>query len=150
MIIPRRISALTSTTRTCRPNAVPKNRPQFSGPWSFSASGTINGNATVSGSLFLTGSGIVAGLGTPGVVSSPGLAFFSGGGAARRYDALIESVGGSTTVDGQAVLNIRAAEVRVNGGTLTFFGHAPPGSQPPTPATLADVVAVLRAYGLCA
>jgi hypothetical protein len=131
--------------------AAPKNSPTFSGPWSFSASGIIHGDATVSGTLFLTGGPSSAlRIGTPAVAGSPAIALHSSGGGTRLYDALIEATGGSTSVDGQAVLNVRASELRLNGGPLTFYGKRPPASQPPTPATLADVIGILRSFGLCA
>ena len=36
------------------------------------------------------------------------------------------------------------------GGGIGVWGHASPGGQPATPVTLADVIAVIRAYGLAA
>jgi hypothetical protein len=36
------------------------------------------------------------------------------------------------------------------GAGLGVWGHAAPGAQPATPVTLADVIALIRAYGLSA
>lgn len=57
----------------------------------------------------------------------------------------------NTTVGGTGPIEISAAEVLVQqtGGKLSFFGVTPV-TQRATPVTLADVISILRAYGLAA
>lgn len=87
-------------------------------------------------------------VGSPAVANTPFLDFHSGGGA-RDYDARIIAAGGSTTADGQAVLNYKAAQHKFDTG-VAMWNAVPPTVQPAAPQTLADVIALLRAYGFSA
>lgn len=53
-------------------------------------------------------------------------------------------------VEASSALNLHGGPLLIAGKGLGVWGHAAPASQPATPVTLADVIAVLQAYGLTA
>lgn len=123
--------------------------------WLFDAAMAVLGDLAVNGRITSNGSGFVASqpgssleLGSIATASTPYIDFHSSG-TVRDYDCRIVAAGGLSTADGKGSLNFRAGAHQFDTG-IGIWGHAAPASQPVTPATLADVIAIIRAYGMSA
>ena len=72
----------------------------------------------------------------------------------RLVVSLFDRTGGTVGVDAAAVqATANAARPMSNStfsGGIGVFGHTPPATQPAAPVTTADVIAIIRAYGLSA
>jgi hypothetical protein len=116
-----------------------------SGDVQFNNAGAFGNLAAVAGAGTFTFSG--------GVLHITGAGFtFSAGAAGQavitsNVQVQIDCFSGGNIIIGTA--GGGPVKIASNSGSVGFFGAAPAGQQP-TPVTLADVIAILRAFGLAA